>query len=126
MRSAPARTMRSTRYSETARGRSMSPSKRLPTGSSSLENASGWIRLPMPAAGMMPRMIRSFDERDQIGGAVGRRVLGEHALPGRAADGGEGARVTREMRQGFVGIAGDEDLRAGREERLQSVPRIGQ
>jgi hypothetical protein len=41
MRSAPARVMRSTKYSLTARGRSVPFSRRLPTGSSSLENASG-------------------------------------------------------------------------------------
>jgi hypothetical protein len=41
MRPAPARIIRSTRYSLTARGRSAPFSRRLPTGSSSLENASG-------------------------------------------------------------------------------------
>src|SRR5438067_1179244 len=46
--SAPASVIRSMRYSETARGRSTSPSKRLPTGRSSFENARGWIRLPTP------------------------------------------------------------------------------
>ena len=54
---APPITMRSTRYSLTARGRSMLPSMRLPTGRSSLENASGWIRLPAPAAGIIPHII---------------------------------------------------------------------
>src|SRR3546814_7853546 len=38
-RSAPPRIMRSTRYSLTARGRSVAPSRRLPTGSSSLERS---------------------------------------------------------------------------------------
>ena len=52
--------MRSTRYSLTARGRSTPPSSsRLPTGSSSFENASGWMRLPLPAAGMMPHMAQA-------------------------------------------------------------------
>src|SRR5438046_1421858 len=55
-RSAPALNMRSTRNSLTARGRSTSPTKLLPTGSSSLEKPRGWIRVPMPAAGMMPHM----------------------------------------------------------------------
>src|SRR3954469_19500164 len=54
--SAPAIVMRSTRYSLTARGRSMLPSNRPPTGSNSFENASGWMRVPAPAAGMMPSM----------------------------------------------------------------------
>src|SRR3954463_16310251 len=58
-RSAPAEIRRSTRYSLTARGCSMPPSTRTPTGSSSLENASGWMRVPAPAAGMIPHMIVS-------------------------------------------------------------------
>ena len=52
----PARNIRSTRYSLTARGLSASASGRLPTGNSSFENANGWMRLPIPAAGMMPHM----------------------------------------------------------------------
>src|SRR5579883_2806450 len=55
--SAPAISIRSSRYSPTARGRSIPSSKRLPTGSNSLENASGLIRLPEPAAGMMPHIF---------------------------------------------------------------------
>ena len=43
----PPRSMRSTRYSLTARGRSMPSSRRLPTGSSSFEKASGWMRVPL-------------------------------------------------------------------------------
>jgi hypothetical protein len=54
--SAPARSMRSSRCSLTARGRSVSPSKRLPTGSNSLQNANGWMRVPFPAAGTMPHI----------------------------------------------------------------------
>src|SRR4051812_49457257 len=54
---APARIIRSSRYSETALGRSVSPSVRLPTGSSSLEKARGWMRLPTPAAGTIPQML---------------------------------------------------------------------
>src|SRR4051794_4504000 len=75
--SAPPRTSRSTRYSLTARGRSRPSSRRLPTGSSSLENASGCMRLPCPAAGMMPHMI---DDLLQFTRPAVRRVQGEHAL----------------------------------------------
>src|SRR4051794_35191972 len=57
IRVAPARIIRSTRYSETALGRSVPPSTRLPTGSSSLEKASGWMRLPTPAAGTRPQVL---------------------------------------------------------------------
>ena len=53
---APPRTILSIRYSLTARGRSAAPSRRLPTGSSSFENASGWMRLPIPAAGIIPHI----------------------------------------------------------------------
>src|SRR5438045_2391944 len=60
---APAASIRSMRCSLTARGRSTAPSKRLPTGSSSLENASGWMRVPAPAAGMMPHTVASFGHR---------------------------------------------------------------
>src|SRR5215207_10699712 len=93
--SAPPWIMRSTRYSLTAQGRSTPPSRRLPTGRSSLEKASGWMRLPRPAAGTMPHMgsgLRRFadegtgrlDGRDQLVGAPGRAVLGERPLPGVA------------------------------------------
>src|SRR5436309_4507981 len=66
---APARIIRSSRYSETALGRSVSPSVRLPTGSSSLEKARGWIRLPVPAAGTIPQML------------VIRRLLSRRGVP---------------------------------------------
>jgi hypothetical protein len=56
---APPAIIRSSRYSLTARGRSVAPSKREPTGSSSFENARGWMRLPMPAAGMIPHIRAS-------------------------------------------------------------------
>src|SRR5215218_3125332 len=82
--SAPPRTSRSTRYSLTARGRSRSPSRRQPTGSSSFENASGCMRLPCPAAGMIPHMVPH--DLDELGGAGLRAVFGERALAGAAAD----------------------------------------
>src|SRR4051794_14360143 len=59
--SAPPRISRSTRYSDTAQGRSIPLSLRLPTGSSSLEKASGWMRLPRPAAGTMPHIFRLLE-----------------------------------------------------------------
>src|SRR5688572_4514183 len=90
--SAPARIMRSSRYSLTAHGRSTPPSMRLPTGNSSLEKASGWMRLPRPAAGMMPHMVSGLrqqrgigaagrlDHREEIVRTVRGGVLREHAL----------------------------------------------
>src|SRR3954469_7651320 len=68
--SAPPAIMRSTRYSLTAQGRSRTPSVRLPTGSSSFENASGWMRLPRPAAGMTPHMSRLHEWRMRGGGSA--------------------------------------------------------
>src|SRR5215218_4882503 len=77
--SAPPRTSRSTRYSLTARGRSRSPSRRLPTGSSSFENASGCMRLPCPAAGMSPHMDTSENvfelARPHVGSVLDERAL---------------------------------------------------
>src|SRR6266566_4456989 len=54
-RVAPAISMRSSRYSQTASGRPVWPSYRVPTGSSSLEKARGCMRVPRPAAGMTPQ-----------------------------------------------------------------------
>src|SRR3954467_12867318 len=96
--SAPPLIIRSTRYSLTARGRSVLPSNRLPTGSSSLEKASGWIRLPAPAAGMMPHMIGVWLKRWgwgkgpclegslELDRAMGGRVLGQDAFASGGAE----------------------------------------
>src|SRR5437764_1446122 len=54
-RAAPAASIRSSRYSQTASGRPVWPSYRVPTGSSSLEKARGCMRVPRPAAGMTPQ-----------------------------------------------------------------------
>src|SRR2546425_4348163 len=79
---APPRIIRSTRYSLTARGRSASPSIRLPTGSSSFENASGWILLPIPAAGIMPHIgiTRLVGRPMGPQPAIGRLLLGATIL----------------------------------------------
>src|SRR5579859_7391256 len=52
--SAPAAIILSTRYSETALGLSTPSMMRDPTGSNSLEQPSGWMRCPAPAAGIIP------------------------------------------------------------------------
>src|SRR6185437_5617835 len=86
----------------TAQGRSMPWSLRLPTGSSSLEKARGWIRLPRPAAGTIPHMSGLLDDaiRSAASGALLqkhnqllrpflRTVFGERALaraPGHALE----------------------------------------
>src|SRR3954465_9882579 len=59
--SAPPRIRRSMRYSDTAQGRSIPLSLRLPTGSNSFEKARGWIRLPRPAAGTIPHIVRLLE-----------------------------------------------------------------
>src|SRR3954471_11480664 len=89
----PALSMRSTTCSLMARGRSVMPSNRLPTGSSSFENASGWMRVPAPAAGMMPHIIGSGGS-DGRGGARGGRRL-------RGAFGGSPARGERAFKRHF-------------------------
>src|SRR5215216_1640899 len=94
--SAPPRIMRSTRYSLTAHGRAMPASVLLPTGSSSLEKASGWIRVPRPAAGMMPHMsglrhcgnacVPGAEQLLEFAGAPLGGMLIEHALARGARD----------------------------------------
>src|SRR5204862_6460279 len=54
--SAPAPIIRSTRYSLIARGRSTAPSTRPPTGANSFEKARGCIRVPEPAAAILPHI----------------------------------------------------------------------
>src|SRR5947209_5972548 len=135
--SAPPRIIRSSRYSETAQGRSTPSSVLLPTGSNSLENANGWIRLPRPAAGMMPhissllgnpnarrRAGRAFEQFDQFTCAPARAMLVQRTL----------ARASRQRRQ-FV-VTGSErcddvrrtfgmnDFVAGLEERIEPFPDI--
>src|SRR5918997_2731811 len=88
IREAPPSTSRSTRYSLTARGRSRSDSTQLPTGSSSLENASGCMRLPCPAAGTMPHMSGVQDGLELTRAASGG-VLGQRAVAGGGGDAGE-------------------------------------
>src|SRR5262245_44460582 len=78
---APAAIIRSTRYSDTALGRSTPFTVREPTGSSSLEQPNGWIRWPAPAAGIIP-IIR----RPRLGWQRWRSEL----LQGTGAVGGRG------------------------------------
>src|SRR4051794_34748644 len=110
MRVAPAISMRSTRYSLTARGRSASPSRRLPTGSSSLLNASGWMRLPTPAAGTMPHMPTSSEHLHELLGAPLGGVIGQRAPLRRLADARQLARRERQRLDGLLGRPGEEDL----------------
>src|SRR4051794_18694359 len=97
--SAPPSIRRSIRYSDTAQGRSMPLSLRLPTGSSSLEKARGWMRLPRPAAGTMPHISHSLnfgltgsgagrllEQRYQLGGTFLRTVLVQRSLARASGD----------------------------------------
>src|SRR4051812_45441964 len=106
---APPRTMRSTRYSLTARGRSTAPSTRMPTGKSSLEKASGWIRLPMPAAGMIPHTSSSH-QRQQLFRPLLGGVLAKRPLPRRVPDPGQVFRWRRDGGHRLGGSPGDEDF----------------
>src|SRR5438045_320851 len=127
--SAPACSMRSIRYSLTARGRSAPPSKRLPTGSNSFEKASGWMRVPLPAAGIIPHMVSALhafgfmvfgrtgacvlQQRDQLGGTALGGVLGKDPLPPRLADVGEFPVAEIERRKHVIGLANDDDVAPG-------------
>src|SRR5919199_799382 len=83
-RSAPASSMRSTRNSLTALGRSTPcSSKVLPTGSISFENASGWSREPAPAAGTMPRVTAETGPDRRLAAAAPGQVC--HQTFGRQA-----------------------------------------
>src|SRR4051812_46312213 len=128
----PAVTMRSSRYSLTARGLSVSPLRRLPTGSSSLEKASGCMRLPMPAAGTIPHMSctpdddclrdphRSrpgsravrFDQLDELARAIVRRVLGKGARTRRFTDAGKLGSRPRQRAHDVVDGSCDDDFAA--------------
>src|SRR5947209_457219 len=137
--SAPPRIRRSRRYSETAQGRSVPSSSRLPTGSNSFEKASGWIRLPRPAAGTMPHMsgllgllvVRatpcgSFQQGNEFAGPLVRCVLVHGPLARPLCD---ASKLGVGHRQGgeCVGlVACDQDLGAGSEERLDSWPVVAQ
>src|SRR4051812_25611968 len=103
-RLAPPRTIRSTRYSLTARGRSTpSASSRLPTGSSSLLKASGWMRDPAPAAGTMPHMLLECESarvRECAGGGADR--TDGFVLPGLGAQG----RVEERLELGGAALGG--------------------
>src|SRR5687768_9312643 len=136
---APPRIIRSTRYSLTAQGRSVPPSKRLPTGSNSLEKASGWMRLPRPAAGTMPHISRPhhrargglggkgrFEASQKIAGPLVGRMLRQNTLAGICRDLlklciGQGQRG-----EAVECFAHHKDFLARPEEGLQAFPRIGE
>src|SRR5688500_6991805 len=117
--SAPPRSMRSTKYSLTAHGRSAPRSSRLPTGRSSFEKASGWMRLPRPAAGMTPHMsgLQGFAKAPRVRmagglerglerhGAIVGRVLGERTLASGGGDAHELSVRQVDRRDGLVGGA---------------------
>src|SRR6185312_10987276 len=124
--SAPPRIMRSTRYSLTARGRSTPlASIQLPTGSNSLEKASGWMRVPLPAAGTMPHIsrlladgparVRALQRRHQIRRAALRTVPIEHALARMAGNQRELRIRQRKCGHRGIGVVGDEYFPAGLE-----------
>src|SRR3954453_11254149 len=137
--SAPPRIRRSMRYSDTAQGRSIPLSLRLPTGSSSLEKARGWMRLPRPAAGTMPHISGSLDfrltgsragrlleQRHQFGGAFLRTVLIQGSLPGASGDLRQFPLVQLQRFKRVGCVACEQDLRAGGEEILQPRPAVAE
>src|SRR5436305_560340 len=135
--SAPPAIIRSTRYSETAHGRSTPSSVRLPTGSNSLEHANGWIRLPRPAAGMTPHISRllsnesawpkarnAIEHSNQFNRPPARAMLVEYTLAGAAR---------HRQQLAVFGLEGSDHVRctfsrndfaAGLEECIEPVPDI--
>src|SRR4051794_31075167 len=136
--SAPPRIMRLTKYSLTAQGRSTPFSRREPTGSSSFEKASGWIRLPRPAAGMMPHILRlrGLPCPNRLARVVERRFEVENALCGGMFRqdtllrrfGHPGQLGIREVDRGerLLRRLGDQDLAPRLEERIEPLPGVGQ
>src|SRR3954451_18829753 len=135
--SAPPSIRRSIRYSDTAQGRSIPLSLRLPTGSSSLEKARGWMRRPRPAAGTMPHISHSLnfrltgsavgrllEQRDQLGGAFVRAVLIQRSLPCASRDLRQFRLVQLQCFQRVGRVACEQDLLAGREEILKPRPTV--
>src|SRR5918992_1554256 len=134
--SAPPWIMRSTRYSLTAQGRSVPPSRRLPTGRSSLEKASGWMRLPRPAAGTMPHMsglhgfpgrehssgVHGFDCGLEIKGATGRRMLLKNALAGTMGNVFQLGIAEIERRHCIFARSPDQDIASRLEKGIEPFP----
>src|SRR5689334_19496058 len=129
-------------YSLTALGRSVCPSLRLPTGSSSLEKASGWMRLPMPAAGTMPHILTSRSLGDRLHHFTtamlvsGRNcrfkiprpafgaMLFEGARSGAAADGCECLVTQRQGAENIFGAFRQQNFAARRKKMIQTIPAI--
>src|SRR5215212_1964972 len=138
--SAPPWIMRSTRYSLTAQGRSVTPSRRLPTGRSSLEKASGWMRLPRPAAGTMPHMsgLHRFPGRERLCGTGGRdrrfeiarpprrRMLRENPLAGIGGDALQLGVAEVEGGDGILARAPDQNVTPRREKGVEPFPPVRQ
>src|SRR5215203_6548957 len=122
---APAASIRSTRCSLTARGRSTAPSKRLPTGNSSLENASGWIRVPAPAAGMMPHIVDTpLEDRFKLRGAPRGGVFVERSFASPPGHQAQLVAIAVERRHRVVGRRRNQHLTPWRKEMLQSRPPV--
>src|ERR671924_73915 len=136
--SAPPITIRSRRYSLTARGRSHPFSDLLPTGSSSFENPSGWMRLPRPAAGTMPHMshlpdgesflqwrpARLLNRVEQNRGAAVGRMFGERTLARGHGDAPQLGIAQFERRNNIIGRANHQDLLPFRVKGRESIPII--
>src|SRR3954468_2892565 len=138
----PARSIRSTRYSLTARGRSMPSVSRLPTGRSSLEKARGWMRLPAPAAGTIPHISTSpgagrggrrgwegrsaglLNQHDQLPGAAVRRVLLQGPGARGAADRADLLLRPGESVHHVPCVARHDHLSSGLEETVQPLPGV--
>src|SRR5579875_4139860 len=91
-------------------------SVRLPTGRSSLEKASGWMRMPLPAAGMMPHMSGGLlhagrlECGDHAARAMGGGMLVKCALTRAAGDAAQDIVGQAQGGQRVLGAAGQQDF----------------
>src|SRR5213595_2492293 len=96
------------------------------------------MRLPRPAAGMIPHMSglhrhsllrsrpRRFECRNKVDCSSFGGVFGERAFARRAADAREFAIAEIEGRNGLLPVARDNDFAAGREKMIKSFPIVAQ
>src|SRR5947209_438713 len=141
--SAPPAIIRSTRYSLMARGRSTWPSNLPPTGSNAFENASGWIRPPAPAAGIIPHIIllvlefvvsvscrrhlsrrSSFHDAFELPGSLRRRMCCQRSFARSGSDAAQFAVGHFQHPRYVVRVRSDQNFSARLEKFIQSRPGI--
>src|SRR5436309_14659458 len=105
-------------------------------GRSSLEKASGWMRLPRPAAGMMPHMsglhrlalagagARRFESENEITRSFLRRMIGKRAFAGVLTNTTQLAIAQIERSERIRFALCHQDFRSPSKKSIQPVPVI--